>query len=220
MPYFFHYRKKISLPGALTVLPLACSLIFFFLSCNPPNGELVNGNFESGRSVGWSEYSEQGYAVIGTGSFFASTDIQPPVTPRSGSWMGRIGGYSYEINSISQTVTIPDTKPMYLAFYAQTRTANTSECGGLFVGAEVSIVINNEKIYSAYLCQYNDLYEWTLSFIDVSALAGKSAQIVFKAESANSVWSFLYLDDVSITSAGPSSNDISAGAVLLPSAQE
>jgi hypothetical protein len=165
--------------------------------------QIVNGNFESGRNSGWTEYSQGNYTLIATGGTFASTDIQPAVTPRSGSWMARVGGFSYEINSISQTISLPNSKPLYLAFFAQTRSANTSECGGLFVGAKISIIVNNQAVYSTYLCQYNDLQQWTPLYIDMSAIAGQSATVTFKAEAANSVWSFLYIDDVSITSTTP-----------------
>ncbi len=158
--------------------------------------QIVNGNFESGRSAGWIEASQGGYTLIGTGNFFASTSIEPAVNPRSGEWMGRIGGYSYEINAIGQNVTLPNISPLYLGCYIQTRSSSNSECSGLFVGAKISILINNQEIYYDYLCQYKDLHEWTAAYIDLTLLAGQTVQIVFKAEAANSVWSYLYIDDV------------------------
>jgi hypothetical protein len=172
----------------------------------------VNGDFESGRGSGWTEYSSGGYTLIGTGPFFASNEIQPPVTPRSGSWMGRLGGYSYEVDSLTQTVMLPNTAPLYLSFWVQTRSANTSECGGLFVGALVSVSVNGILISSSYLCQYNDLYSWTNYFIDVSAIKGQSATLVFKAQAANSVWSYIYFDDISLTS----TMDVRPGASGIP----
>lgn len=173
--------------------------VTIFVATSSPS-QIVNGNFESGRNAGWIESSQGNYTLIGTGGFFASTEVQPSVNPRSGSWMARIGGFSYEINSISQTITLPNSTPLYLAFFAQTRSANTSECAGLWQGAKVSILVNNQEVYSTSLCQYNDLFQWTPLYIDMSPLAGQSARIAFKAESANSVWSYLYIDDVSITS--------------------
>lgn len=175
-------------------------VVLLALTGAPSPSQIVNGDFESGRNAGWVESSQGNYTLIGTGAFFASTEIQPAVNPRSGSWMGRIGGFSYEINALSQVVTLPNRTPLYLAFYTQTRSANTSECAGLWVGAKVSIVVNNQEVYSTYLCQYNDLMQWTSFYVDMSALAGQSVQIVFKAEAANSVWSFLYIDDVGVTS--------------------
>ena len=159
---------------------------------------VVNGDFEQGRGHGWTEYSSGGYAEIGTGAFFSSTAISPDVMPRSGDMMARLGGYSYEVNAVYQTVTLPNATPLYLRFFAQTRSANTSECAGLWVGATVYVIINGQVIDSSYLCQYNDLTNWTLYYVNMSALAGQSATIAFKAASANSVWSYIYLDDISI----------------------
>lgn len=160
---------------------------------------VVNGDFESGRNVGWIEHSSSNYTLIGTGNFFSSTEIQPPVLPRSGNWMARLGGYSYENNTITQTVNLQSSPTLYFVFYSQTRSASTSECAGLWVGAKVSLTINGQVITSSYLCQYNDLTQWTKYYVDVSAIAGQSATIVFGAESANSVWSYIYFDDISLT---------------------
>ncbi|MEI6753120.1 MAG: T9SS type A sorting domain-containing protein [Paludibacter sp.] len=161
--------------------------------------QIINGNFEAGRNNGWTEYSQGNYTLIATGSAFSSSEITPTVIPRSGNWMARIGGFSYDVNAIYQTITLPNYKPLYLSFFIQTRSASTSECGGLWVGAKTSIIINNQVISSGYLCQYNDLYQWTQYYVDMSSLSGQTVQVIFKAESANSVWSYLYIDDVSIT---------------------
>src|SRR3990172_4822022 len=120
------------------------------------HSQIVNGNFESGRNAGWTESSQGNYTLIGTGGSFASTEIQPSVNARSSSWMARIGGFSYEVNAISQIITLPNSTPLYLAFFAQTRSVNTSECAGVWVGAKVSIIVNNQEVYATYLCQYND----------------------------------------------------------------
>lgn len=172
-------------------------IVTFFVVETP--SQIINGNFEAGRNNGWAEYLQENYTLIATGSAFNSSEINPPVYPRSGLWMARIGGFSYDVNAIYQTINLPNYKPLYLSFFVQTRSANTSECGGLWVGAKTSIIVNNQVISSNYLCQYNDLYQWTQYFVDMSALSGQTAQVIFKAESANSVWSYLYLDDVSIT---------------------
>jgi hypothetical protein len=161
--------------------------------------QIINGNFELGRNNGWTEYSQGNFTLIGPATFFTSTSIDPPVSAHSGMSLARIGGYSYEVNYITQTFNLPDIKPLYLSFFAQTRSANTSECGGLWVGAKTSIIINNQLISSNYLCQYNDLHQWTQYFVDLTAIAGQAAQVIFAAESANSVWSYLYLDDISLT---------------------
>lgn len=160
---------------------------------------IVNGNFDLGRNNGWTEYSQGGYTLIGTAEFFASGSITPPVTSRSGQYMGRIGGYNYEVCSLSQTVTLPNTTPLYLRLYAQDRNSTTSECGGLWVGAQIRVYVAGQLLYDTYLCYYYQHETWTVGYFDLTAVAGQTVQIIFQADAANSVWSFLYLDDISLT---------------------
>lgn len=159
---------------------------------------VINGDFEQGTSSGWTKYSQGGYGLIGTAQFFNSTEITPQVFPRSGQFMGRLGGYSYEINSIKQTVTLPTTQKVYLGLYYQTRASTTSECAGLWVGAQIRVYVAGQVLFDQYLCNYNAVNQWTFGYFDISAAAGQSVEIGFRADAANSVWSYLYLDDVSI----------------------
>ena len=183
-------KKNISLLIVLTFLSFVIK----------SQAQIINGNFESGRNAGWTEYSSVNNSLIATGSAFISNLIDPPVYPRSGSYMARIGGSEMEINSISQVYTLPNVKPLYLVFYAQTRSDIGTDCAGVWVGAKISIFVNNQLISSAYLCKYNDIYQWTQYYIDMSAISGETTQIVFQAESAGSFWSYFYIDDVSISS--------------------
>lgn len=159
---------------------------------------VVNGDFEQGASSGWTKYSQGGYGLIGTAQFFYSTEITPQVLPRSGQYMGRLGGYSYEINSIKQTVTLPNTPKVYLGLYYQTRASTTSECAGLWVGAQIRVYVAGQVLSDQYLCNYNAVNTWTFGYFDISAAAGQTVEIGFRADAANSVWSYLYLDDVTI----------------------
>ncbi|MFA6979186.1 MAG: T9SS type A sorting domain-containing protein [Ignavibacteriaceae bacterium] len=159
---------------------------------------VVNGNFDQGASSGWTKYSQGGYGLIGTAQFFYSTEIAPQVLPRSGEYIGRLGGYSYEINSIKQTVTLPNTQKVYLGLYYQTRASTTSECAGLWVGAQIRVYVAGQVLSDQYLCNYNAVNAWTFGYFDISAAAGQTVEIGFRADAANSVWSYIYLDDVSI----------------------
>ena len=171
-------------------------LVFIYAGLNAQN--IVNGDFEQGASAGWSKYSQGGYGLIGTAQFFYSTDITPQVLPRSGVYMGRLGGYSYEINSIKQTVTLPNTAKVYMGLYFQTRASTTSECAGLWVGAQIRVYVAGQVLSDQYLCNYNAVNAWTFGYFDISAAAGQTIEIGFRADAANSVWSYIYLDDVSI----------------------
>lgn len=173
-------------------------LVFIYAGLNAQN--IVNGDFEQGASAGWSKYSQGGYGLIGTAQFFYSTDITPQVLPRSGVYMGRLGGFGYEINSIKQTVTLPNTPKVYMGLYFQTRASTTSECAGLWAGAQVRVYAAGQVISDQYLCNYNAVNEWTYAYFDLTAAAGQTIEIGFRADAANSVWSYIYLDDVTIFS--------------------
>lgn len=177
---------------------------------------IVNGGFENGYN-GWTAYSYAGDGIVGTGPFFASTSISPPVNPYSGSNMARLGGFAYNSNHLSQTVTLPVASLVKLEIYYQTRSASTSECGGLYVGAKVNVYVSGTSLYEAYLCQYNDVFQWTYGYFDLTAVAGQTVEIKFNAEAANSVWSYIYFDDISIS---PTTTGIAGDGNILASKVE
>jgi hypothetical protein len=158
----------------------------------------INGNFDQGPSSGWIKYSKGGYELIGTANFFHSSSITPEVTPRSGQYMARIGGFAYEENSIKQAVTLPNTPKVYMGLYYQDRASTTSECGGLWVGSRIRVIAVGQVLLDQYQCYYNTVNQWTYVYFDLSPVAGRQLEIEFRADAANSVWSFLYLDDVNI----------------------
>lgn len=175
------------------------SLLPMFVFCLNLNAQnIVNGDFEQGASSGWTKYSQGGYGLIGTAQFFSSTEITPQVLPRSGLYMGRLGGFGYEINSIAQYVTLPNTPKVYLGLYYQTRASTISECAGLWAGAQVRVYAAGQAISDQYLCNYNAVNQWTFAYFDLSVAAGQNIEIGFRADAANSVWSYIYFDDVSI----------------------
>lgn len=173
-------------------------LLTFFLCFNLTAQNIVNGSFEEGITSGWTKYSQGGYGLIGTAQFFYSTEITPEVLPLSGQYMARLGGFGYEINSIKQNVTLPNTPKVYLALHYQTRASTTSECAGLWVGAQVRVYVAGQVILDQYLCNYNAVNEWTFGYFDITAAAGQNIEIGFRADAANSVWSYIYFDDISI----------------------
>lgn len=182
-------------------------LIITLLFSNIVSSQTIqNGGFENGYT-GWNAYSQASDHIVGTASFFESSSITPSVTPRSGTLMARLGGFSYNTNYLSQIVTLPNANPVKLELYFQTRSSTTSECAGIWVGAKVNVFISGSSIYEAYLCNYNDLYQWTYGYFDLTAAAGQQVEIKFSAEAANSVWSYIYFDDIVIS---PATTDINS----------
>ncbi|NLH61985.1 MAG: T9SS type A sorting domain-containing protein [Ignavibacteriales bacterium] len=175
------------------------SIILLFLFAQTSNFAqiVVNGDFEYGNS-GWTIYSKSGQGLIGTASFFASSAITPPVYPKSGEYMARLGGFGYDESEISQNIILPNTNPLYLSIFYQSRSFTGAECSGLYHGGEVKIVIAGQMMYNGYLCYYNDMHQWTNVYFDVSAAAGQTIQVILRVDAANSMWSYLYLDDLEI----------------------
>jgi Secretion system C-terminal sorting domain len=159
---------------------------------------IVNGDFELGTQ-GWTVYSKGGYKLIGTAADFASSEITPAITPHSGQYMGRLGGFGNEVNSLSQTVTLPNVKPLYLKDFVQDRNSSISDCSAMWEGARIRVIIAGQTIYDIYSCPYYQTSDWIPVYFDVSAVAGQTVQIIIQADCASDVWSFLYIDDVSLT---------------------
>ena len=160
---------------------------------------LINGNFDQG-ATGWQFYDSGNYRIVGSGASFASSSITPPVAERSVPNLCRLGGFGYVVNSITQTVTLPNSRPLYLVAYYQARITNESDCGPIWSGARITVVIAGQTLTDEALCYPNRIEEWTRGVYDISAAAGQTISVMFKAEAANSIWSFLYLDDIQIVS--------------------
>ncbi len=178
-------------------------LLFLFLAnvsilINAQN--IINGDFEQGPNSGWGLYSSNGAGLIGTAEFFSSASIDPTVYPRSGQYMARLGGFAYAENSISQTVTLPSTQNVYLHIFYQDRCFTGAECSGLYAGAKIRVIIAGQTLSETYLCYYNEVHDWTHVYFDLSTAAGLTIDIIFRADAANSMWSFIYFDDFSISS--------------------
>ena len=177
---------------------------------------LINGGFENGYN-GWTAYSQAGDDIVGTAAFFASSSITPAVNTHGGAKMARLGGFGYNVNYVKQVVTLPISNPVKLELYYQTRSSNTSECAGLYVGAKICFVVSGTVITENYLCYYNDVLQWTYGYYDLTAIAGQTVEIKYTADAANSVWSYIYLDDMIIT---PSTVDIESTPAICDASLE
>lgn len=114
--------------------------------------------------------------------------------------MARLGGFSYEECYIKQTVTLPNTPKVYMKLYYQDRAFTGAECAGLWVGARIRVAVAGQIILDQYQCYYNTVNTWTYVYFDLSPAAGQTVEIIFQADAASTMWSYLYLDDLSISS--------------------
>ena len=177
------------------------SIIFWAGSVRMFCQTLLNGDFDSGPLSGWTQYSAGGYGLIGTSTFLAYSDIQPTVTPHSGNYMARLGGFNYEQNYIKQTVTLPNVNPLYLSLYYQTWAFSGAECSGPWTGGEIKVVVGGQTILDNLLCYSNRVTDWTFGYFNLTPLAGQTVEIKISEDAAGEGWwSFLYLDDIALTS--------------------
>ena len=163
-----------------------------------PTG-FINGGFESGPKVGWTVYSSHNQTLIGTAAFFYSSEITPTVYPRQGSYMARLGGFDYEVSAIGENVRLPNVTPLYMIFYYQIRASSGTDCGDPYYSGLVLVEVNSQKLINGdYLCEYNNTSGWIKQSVNVSAYSGQTVPIVFRVEAPNFVWTYLYLDDISV----------------------
>jgi hypothetical protein len=149
-----------------------------------PPPTLINGGFEQGPGVGWEEYSSHGWPII------LQAD-QMPVNPRSGSWAAWLGGEHDELSLVAQEVTISGGSP-YLIYW--TWIESEDFCGYDFGG----VVINFDTVVDVFqLCEDENTGGWVRRSVDLSDYAGQTIVIDIRAETDGSLYSSLYIDDVS-----------------------
>jgi hypothetical protein len=179
-------------PGAnLTFLPL---LISGGGDAGGTPNPLINGDFDAGRGVGWTESSTNQVPLI----VHRDEDI---VTPHSGNYYSWLSGvyWANETSQISQQVTIP-TNQSNLDFYYGIW--STVACGA----DKFNIKINGTTVRAYDLCQPNNTNNWVHAVVDLSAYQGSTVTLMFEATTYNSsgdknVYSSLFLDTVSLSAA-------------------
>jgi subtilisin family serine protease len=152
---------------------------------------ILNGDFELGRDGSWTEYSSNGYILI-------LTENNLPIFPKSGDWAVWLGDdidvYG-EISRLSQDVSISSSSP-YLHFWYEIFSDDL--CSIDYDAFKVKI--NGATIFSEELCYANNTIGWTEKVINLSAYSGSSVTLLFEVITDNSLFSSVFLDDVSMSS--------------------
>ena len=144
----------------------------------------VNGDFEQGGLVGWSEFSANGRAVVWNAAAFGYS----PVIPHSGSWLAYLGDFDNETAYITQSVTIaPNT---HMSFWYWT---NSEDICGFDFGY---ITINSLIIQSLNLCSGTNTGGWVQNSLDLSAYNGQTVNLEFRIATDESLISGWVIDDV------------------------
>lgn len=153
---------------------------------------LANPGFESGR-VNWAESSSHGYALICSGASCGGT-----ATARTGSFVAWLGGTNSEASQIGQPVNLPAGQKVTLSFWR--RTTSSDSCGYDYGYVRVlsNGVTTTVKSYS--LCKSTNTNGWVNAQVDLSAYAGRTVTLIFRAATDVSLSSSLFVDDVQLVS--------------------
>lgn len=152
----------------------------------PPPTELRNGNFDQGANGVWTETSSN---FGGTGSLIMERQMLQGVEPRSGEYAVWLGGAPNEVGELSQTVVISAVLPM-LTFHYQI--GSEDSCGQ----DHTQVFVGQTMVKSFDLCQSSNTNGWTLASIDLSAHAGQTVTLRFRATLNATGNSNFFLDDV------------------------
>ena len=144
---------------------------------------LVNGNFEQGPNVGWTENSNHAWPVVTPAS-----DLPQSVPPHSGNWVAWLGGDNYELAYISQYIaTLPTSASLRLVYWI----ASTDDCGYDYA----QVKINSVPVHQWDLCTTTSTNGWVVLDLDLSAYGGQAVNISIEVSTDVGYYSNLFIDD-------------------------
>jgi hypothetical protein len=170
----------------------------------PVATQFVNGGFESGPAVGWTEYSLLDQPIIvDDKTLKGSTDV----TAHSGSWLAWLGGTedADEVSYIKQQVTIDAAAPV-LAYWHYVQSIDV--CGWDWA----RVLVNGAEVTKFSLCMNTNTGAWVRRTADLSAYIGQTVWVQFQANTNQYNWSSWFIDDVTLEAgAGPTSTPTATG---------
>jgi len=160
----------------------------------PPMPVIVNGDFEAGPGVGWTETSTNFDTLLVTGP-----NLPSPVTPRSPVYVAWLGGRSNERAHLRQTIAIPRGYPALQLRYFYWSASLDTTCAE---SSDVAYLkVNNEIRRSFLLCQSNDTNGWRTEFIPLAQYANQTVTFDFELKLDSAQNSNFFIDDVALCAA-------------------
>ena len=153
----------------------------------PPTLPLLNGNFEAG-TANWTQSSSHNWPLI------VNSDQVEGLPTHSGIWIAWLGGDDDETSTIEQTVTVPPDRP-FLTYYHGI--ASEDACGYDFG----RVLVDGAVVEQYTLCRSNNTPDWAYRVVNLSAYAGRTVALQFRATTDGSLNSNLLIDDVAFNSA-------------------
>jgi hypothetical protein len=152
----------------------------------PTDTQLVNGDFESGAGVGWTEYSKLGFPVI-----VPASELPLGVSPHAGTWAAWLGGEVGEQAYIEQSVTITAGTPVLGYWHWRESTASCGRDYG-------QVLVDGVVVSSYSLCIATNTGGWVKWTVDLSAHIGQTVMLRIALVTSASRYTNLYLDDAAL----------------------
>jgi len=154
---------------------------------NPPAASLLNGGFENGPDNSWTEYSSNNFDLIVDADYLSDSG---GAAPHNGIWAAWLGGYTNEISTLTQAITVPGAGNT-LSFYYWSASSD-------YCGFDLAYVyINSTTVHSIDLCESTNSNGWVEAQVSLAAYANQSVTLQFYVDTDGSFNSSLYLDDIS-----------------------
>jgi len=156
---------------------------------------LVNGGFESGRGVGWTEGSSGSYQLVTNNGGFA----------RTGSWWAWLGGVDDLHESLTQVVAIPaDAQDARLVFWHRIATEEVSSFEYDVLRVTVVDAASGATLAETRLSNMNAAGSYLQAAAhDLTAYRGRSVRVSFASTLDASLPTSFHIDDVSLVVTTP-----------------
>jgi hypothetical protein len=192
-------------------------IIVFILLCSLNNIQaktiqvnlLLNGNFDEGPGIGWTEYSSKGWNII------CSAAELPSLMPHSGTYVAWLGG-DYNLNDyLYQDVVIPNnatdlTIKLYRYFATQETSGTYDQVALLIRNPNTNQILETLATWS----NLDSTSSWVFQSIPISGnYAGMPVRVYFNSSSDSLRNTNFFLDTISLDA--KITNDATIGALYL-----
>jgi hypothetical protein len=150
------------------------------------NIPLVNGDFESGTNVGWSEHSSHGAGII-----LQVGELPYDLPPHSGTWAAWLGGINDELSYVQQDITVSG-RPATLNYWHWIESLDECNSDAAY------ILVSGVQVTAYDLCTESTTEGWVERRIDLSDYSGQTITLRIEVETDDEYSSSLFVDDVSL----------------------
>jgi hypothetical protein len=166
---------------------------------------IVDGGMEQVPG-GWTHFSSNGFESL---RCTLATCGENTVI-RTGTAVAWLGGAANEESTLTQTVTVPNGSSPVLSYWYYAGSEEAT-CGNDFATSYLIAGATQQDLFTHDLCNGNETGGWRNQIVNLSAWAGKSVTIGFRASTNGTFNSNFFIDDVSLYG----NNACTASAVVV-----